>query len=122
GVAVDHRDGGTDRALDALEHRGHPGLGVGGLALLAAHLLQVHARAEGLAGPAHDDHPDVLAIVQLVEEPAQAVEHGGVHGVALLGTVERQGRDTVGDLAQDLVSHGLLSSTPPEAWPSYARP
>ena len=119
-IAVDQRDRRMAGALDALEHGRHPRLGIRRLALLAAHLVQVHPGAERLARSADDDHADVTVLLELVEVAAQTVEHRGVHGIALLRPVQGERRDAVGDGAQDLVSHGLLSSGPPSrAGPSY---
>src|SRR5437867_1474020 len=70
-----------------------------------AHLFRIPAGAERGAGAAQDDDPHARVTLELVEAAAQLVEHRGVERVAALGAIERDGRDRVGDRAQDFVGH-----------------
>ena len=93
------------RALDALEHTHHVALGIAGAAA-RFHLLEIHARAEGGAGPTDDDDAHVAPRVEIVERGAQPAQQGAVHGVTPLGAIHGHGRDVVGNGGEDLVGHG----------------
>ena len=97
------------RRLDLLEQADHVGLGLEPVVLSPAHLLEVAAGAEGGAGAADHDGPDARVALERVEAPAERLHERGVERVPPLRTVERDGRDAVGDRVQDLVGHGMPS-------------
>jgi hypothetical protein len=62
---------------------------------------QVHARAESPARAGHDDGADGVVLVHLGEGALQLLRHLDGEGVELPGTVERDGKDPVLDIATD---------------------
>jgi hypothetical protein len=100
---VDHGDRRVPRAFDTGEHLDDTALGITGGAAPLLHLLEVHARAERRASAAHDHHPDLAVGVQLLEALAKRGEERGVHGVALAGAIERDGRNAAVHRAEDFV-------------------
>jgi len=94
------------RALHPAEHLDDAVLGIGALrAAPRLHLFEVHPRAEGGAGALHHHHPHVAVGVQCLEEIAERGEEGGVHGIALPGTVESNGGHAGVDGAEDFIGH-----------------
>jgi hypothetical protein len=94
------------RGLDLLKQRDHVGLGLEPVVLSPAHLVEISARAERLAGAPDHHRPDARVALERVEAPAQRVHERGVERVAALGTVQGDGRDAVGHRVQDFVGHG----------------
>ena len=78
------------------------GVGAGG---------KIGAGAEAAAGAGDDDGADVVVLVGGVEGLDHFPLHGGVEGVELVGPVQRDGEDLLGDLVFDrLIRHrGFLS-------------
>src|SRR5262245_66446629 len=107
------------RALYPAEHLDDAVLGIGALsAAPRLHLLEVHPRAEGGTGAAHHHHPHVAVGVERLEEVAERGEEGGVHGIALPGTVEGDGGHAAVDGAEDFIGHG---GSPGRARPARGR-
>ncbi len=71
------------------------GLAVGG--------ADLRTGAEVVAGAADDDHPDGIVGDRVLDGGGDTVEHGRVHRVALVGTLQRDPQDrTVGDHVEAL--------------------
>ena len=67
----------------------------GGVGGRAAGVREVGARAEGAARPRQHHDPVVGVVLHLLEGGAQLGQHLAVGGVLALGTVHRDGHDTV---------------------------
>ena len=96
--AVDHRDGGlfeihqpappAARLAARLERRG------AALAVIVAKiLLEIHAGRPGFAGTGEHHDAHIVAALEFIEHSQHADIERRVHGVALLRTVEGDGRD-----------------------------
>jgi hypothetical protein len=78
------------------------GVGAGG---------QIGAGAEAAAGAGHDDGADVVVLVGGIERVDQFLLHGAVESIELVGPVQGDGENLLGDLVLDrLVRHGCFLS------------
>jgi hypothetical protein len=84
------------------------GVGAGG---------EISAGAEPAPSARDDDGPDVVVLVGGIKGGDQFLLHGGVEGVELVGSVQRDGEDLFGDFVFDrFIRHrmfpsGLLNSS-----------
>src|SRR6266849_10106316 len=86
----------------------------------AAAARDIGAGAEGPAGAADDDGAHLVHRVHALEEVYKFPAHRRVEGVELVGPVEGDGHDAVGEIGQQsLVCHGL--SVPPGSFRSERR-
>src|SRR6185503_16685261 len=127
GQAVDHADGGLGTRADLVAAARADGVARVQLVLTAraivlALLVNVAAGRERAGAAAGDDDAADLRVAArlhhgLVQLGAQLV----VHGVELLGTVQRQDRHALGLLDQDVLGHAcLLRVAPPRRGVAYA--
>src|SRR6185312_2513048 len=67
---------------------------------------EVGAGAEGAAGAGHDDGTDIVVTIGPVEGGDHLLLHGGVEGVGLVGPVQGDRQNLLGDLVFDgLIRH-----------------
>src|SRR5947199_323057 len=114
GRSVDRRD---DRLLEVDDAQRHAsaavtmlvrGRAVGAIERPAAG-AEVGARAERAAGAGDDHRPHAIVGIRRVERGDELVDRARGDGVEAVGTVQRDRRDGVGDVVQDLlVGHGAL--------------
>jgi len=68
---------------------------------------EVSAGAEGAPGAGDDDGADSVVLVGRIEGVDHLLLHGAVEGVELVGPVQRDGENLLGDLVFDrLIRHG----------------
>ena len=71
------------------------------LHLAAAELLQVDARTERRIAAGEDHHVDRVVVVATRDGGGQGAPHSSVQRVALVGPVQRDGGDPIGDVDED---------------------
>ena len=111
GIAV------VDAAIGEPLHRPAPGVAVEGVGAGG----KIGAGAEPAPGAGDDDGADVVVLVGLVEGVDQFLLHRGVEGVELVGPVQGDGQDLLGDLIFDrLIRHrGFLCGVVVLILPSF---
>ncbi len=107
-TSVDHGDDRFRQAAHGLEHRAQAG-GVGRVLVGAPvgggqQFGQVGSRAKILARAAHRHDPDGGVEIRPLEPSVQGIDHGGVHGIALVRAVQGQRENAVRQVRQQRLS------------------
>jgi hypothetical protein len=116
GVTV---DGGNDRLLHLQHALEQPVRGLGDVqrivpALLGAearrHALDVATGRKHLAGAGEDDDVDLAVVAQVAPHLLELGVHLGVHGVAVVGLVERQRGDALAALDVEVLVAAVVGA------------